>query len=79
MATALQIDLIHFGVMMTIAVELGLISPPFGLSVFVVQSTLNLPSITVGKVFLGASYFLIPMIIVLGIVAMFPWTCRVLL
>lgn len=78
-ATALGIDLIHFGVIMTIAVEMGLISPPFGLSVFVVHSTLNEPSITVGKVFLGTSYFLIPMIVVLAAVALFPGTTRILL
>jgi tripartite ATP-independent transporter DctM subunit len=36
-ATSLGFDLIHFGIVTVIAVEMGLLTPPFGLSVFKVK------------------------------------------
>ncbi|MFY7983708.1 MAG: TRAP transporter large permease, partial [Burkholderiaceae bacterium] len=40
-AQAFGFDLIHFGVITVLAVEMGLLTPPFGISVFTVKSTLN--------------------------------------
>lgn len=42
-ATGLDFNLIHFGIIIVIAVEIGLLTPPFGISVFTVKSTLNDP------------------------------------
>jgi len=39
--SGMPIDLVWFGIVTVIAVEIGLITPPFGLSVFVIHSTLN--------------------------------------
>ena len=35
------VDLIWFGIVTVIAVEIGLLTPPFGISVFVIKSTLD--------------------------------------
>src|SRR3546814_12635509 len=46
-ATSFGMDLIWFGVLTVVAVEIGLLSPPFGVSVYTVKSALNNPSITI--------------------------------
>ena len=40
-ATSFGIDLIWFGIITVVAVEIGLLTPPFGLSVYVIESTLG--------------------------------------
>lgn len=42
-AVALGIDPIHFGIMITINMELGMLSPPIGLNLFVTSSLTKLP------------------------------------
>lgn len=37
----MNIDLIWFGIVTVLAVEIGLLTPPFGISVFVIKSALN--------------------------------------
>ncbi|MEO7850978.1 MAG: TRAP transporter large permease subunit, partial [Rubrivivax sp.] len=44
-------SLVWFGVITVVAVEIGLLTPPFGLSVFVIKSTLNDPSVSLGDIF----------------------------
>jgi tripartite ATP-independent transporter DctM subunit len=53
-AQAMGFDLIHFGILVIIAVEMGLLSPPFGISVFTVKTTLNDPRVGIETVFAGA-------------------------
>ncbi len=66
------VDLIWFGIVTVIAVEIGLLTPPFGISVFVIKSALDDRSITLGDIFIGAAPFAAMMLIVLGIVLAFP-------
>jgi C4-dicarboxylate transporter DctM subunit len=40
-ARAFGMDIIWFGVITVVAVEIGLLTPPFGISVYTVKSTLN--------------------------------------
>ena len=47
------IDLIWFGIVTVIAVEVGLLTPPLGISVFVIKSSLDDKSISLGDIFLG--------------------------
>ncbi|MCF6232435.1 MAG: TRAP transporter large permease [Rhodobacteraceae bacterium] len=68
----LQVDLIWFGIVTIIAVEIGLLTPPFGISVFVIKSALDDPSITLGDIFIGAAPFAVMMLVVLGLVLFFP-------
>lgn len=46
-ATALGIDPIHFGMIVTLNISLGMITPPFGLDLFVAASTLRKPVVTI--------------------------------
>lgn len=67
-----QIDLIWFGIVTIIAAEIGLLTPPFGLSVFVVHSTLARADIPLRTVFAGSSLFAATMFVVLLLVVAFP-------
>jgi len=71
-AASFDMNLVWFGVVTVIAVEIGLLTPPFGLSVYVIKSTLNDPRITLGEIFAGSMPFALIMLIVLGIVVLFP-------
>ncbi|MFC4671372.1 TRAP transporter large permease [Seohaeicola nanhaiensis] len=68
----MQVDLVWFGIVTVIAVEIGLLTPPFGLSVFVIKATLDDPSITLADIFAGALPFAVIMLAVLGLVMAFP-------
>lgn len=70
--TAMGVDLVWFGIITIIAVEIGLLTPPFGISVFVIKSALDDPSISLGDIFLGAAPFALMMLVVLGLVLAFP-------
>lgn len=72
-AQAFGFDLIHFGVITVLAVEMGLLTPPFGISVFTVKSTLNDPKVSVESIFAGAMPFVGAMFLVLLAVCAFPW------
>ena len=66
----LGVDLVWFGIIVIIVVELGLITPPIGMNVFVVNSVI--PDVTVWTIFSGVWPFLIAMIIGLGLVITIP-------
>lgn len=70
--TAMGVDLVWFGIVTIIAVEIGLLTPPFGISVFVIKSALDDPTITLGDIFIGAAPFALMMLVVLGLVLAFP-------
>ena len=65
-------DLVWFGIVTVIAVEIGLLTPPFGLSVYVIKATLDDPTITLADIFAGALPFALIMLAVLGLVLAFP-------
>ncbi len=73
-AQGMGIDLSHFGIVTVIAVEIGLLTPPFGISVFTVHNTLNDPSVSVEQVFGATLPFILVMALVLVVVAVFPST-----
>ncbi len=68
----LGVDLIWFGIVTVLAVEIGLLTPPFGISVYVIKSTLDDASISLGDIFKGALPFALMMVVVLGLVLAFP-------
>jgi C4-dicarboxylate transporter, DctM subunit len=77
-ASALGFDLIHFGIITVVAVEMGLLSPPFGISVFTVKATLNDPNVSIETIFGGAMpYFAIMGLVLVAIVFM-PWMATAL-
>jgi tripartite ATP-independent transporter DctM subunit len=71
-AKTLGIDLVWFGVITVIAVEIGLLTPPFGISVYVVKSTLNDARITLWDIFAGTQPFTLIMFVVLLLIIAFP-------
>jgi TRAP-type C4-dicarboxylate transport system permease large subunit len=68
----MQVDLVWFGIVTVLAVEIGLLTPPFGISVYVIKATLDDPTITLGDIFRGAAPFAGIMLIVLALVLAFP-------
>jgi C4-dicarboxylate transporter, DctM subunit len=71
-AQAMGFDLIHFGVMVIIAVEMGLLTPPFGISVFTVKATLGDPRVGVETIFAGALPYVLVMGAALVLIALVP-------
>ena len=66
-------DLIWFGIVTLLAVEIGLLTPPFGIAVFVIKSTLgNSSPISLRDIFAGAAPFAVVMFLVLLLVIAFP-------
>lgn len=72
-------DLVWLGIVTVIAVEIGLLTPPFGMSVYVVKATMDDPSIRLADVFIGAAPFALAMLVCLGLVMLFPWIATGLL
>jgi len=71
-AQAMGFDLVHFGILLIIAVEMGLLTPPFGISVFTVKATLADPRIGIETVFAGALPYVIVMGLSLVLIALVP-------
>ncbi|TDK43735.1 TRAP transporter large permease [Antarcticimicrobium luteum] len=76
--TQLGVDLIWFGIVTIVAVEIGLLTPPFGISVFVIKSALDDPDIPLGEIFRGAAPFALMMLVLLALVMIFPALATVL-
>jgi tripartite ATP-independent transporter DctM subunit len=69
---ALGGDLVWFGVVAVVAVEIGLLTPPFGISVYVVKSTLDDQRITLRDIFAGSFPFVICMTLVTLLLVFLP-------
>lgn len=76
---ALGFDLIWFGIVMVMVVEISLITPPIGLNVFVIKSMM--PDVPLGKIFKGIVPFFCADIVRLMLVVFLPglalWLPRV--
>jgi len=67
-----DINLVWFGIVTVIAVEIGLLTPPLGLAVYVIKSTLVQKDISLADIFIGAAPFALTMLVVLILVMLFP-------
>ena len=65
-------DLIWFGIVSVVAVEIGLLTPPLGLTVYVVKAALGNTQVKLGEIFAGAFPFVIIMILVTGLLVAVP-------
>jgi tripartite ATP-independent transporter DctM subunit len=63
-------DPVWFGILIVIVVQIGLISPPVGMNMFVVKSML--PGVSTATIFRGVIPFVVAEIVLLGIVIAFP-------
>ena len=79
MAEQYGLNLIWFGVVTVVAVEVGLLTPPFGLSVYVIKSTLQDQRIGLGDIFRGTAPFTLMMFGVLLLLIFVPQLSLVLL
>ncbi|MCH8531989.1 MAG: TRAP transporter large permease [Saccharospirillum sp.] len=68
--TGLGFDPIWFGIVVVVAVELGLITPPIGMNVFVMKSVA--PDVELGTIYKGVTPFVITDFIRLGLLIAFP-------
>jgi len=68
-AYALKIDPIHLGIMITLAVEMSVVTPPVGLNLFAVSGTSKIPLMSVLK---GSVPFFVGDLTVLLLVIFFP-------
>jgi C4-dicarboxylate transporter, DctM subunit len=68
-ATALGIDPVHFGLLVTLNICIGMITPPFGLDLFIAAGTLNRP---VENVIAGIGRFVLVNIAVLVLISYVP-------
>ncbi|MEO1406729.1 MAG: TRAP transporter large permease [Pseudomonadota bacterium] len=66
------LSLVWFGIVTVIGAEIGLLTPPLGISCFVIKSTIEDPSISLKDVFLGALPFAFIMLLVLILIIRFP-------
>ncbi len=68
--TSLGFDPVWFGVLIVMIVQIGLISPPVGMNLFVLNSLL--PEVGLSQIFRGCWPFVVVMIVMLGFLIAFP-------
>ena len=74
-----NVDLIWFGIVTIIAVEIGLLTPPLGLACFVIHNNLADDRIRIDDIFWGAAPFALTMLVVLILVTLVPELATMLL
>lgn len=77
--TSFGADPIWMGIVIIVAVEIGIITPPVGIAVFVVHDTLARKDISLGDVFIGVFPFVLIMVAVLALLVVFPQITLMLL
>ena len=66
-------DIVWFGIVTVIGAEIGLLTPPLGISCYTIKSTIKDPSITLAHIFYGAFPFAVIMLLVLILIISYPW------
>ena len=66
---ALGIDKVHFGIIMTLNLAIGLFTPPFGINIFVAQSALGMRTVDIYR---GVLPFFFIFLVVLVVVTFVP-------
>jgi TRAP-type C4-dicarboxylate transport system permease large subunit len=78
-AKALGIDMVHFGVVVVVNIMIGLLTPPFGLLLFVVANMTRQPLMAIVR---EALPFILMAVVVLAIITLVPdavlWLPRML-
>jgi tripartite ATP-independent transporter DctM subunit len=70
-AKALGIDMVHFGIVAVFNIMIGLITPPYGLLLFIVSAISGAP---LGSIIRSVTPFVFAMIVALAIITLFPET-----
>lgn len=67
---SMNLDLIWFGVIIVLVMETAMITPPIGMNCFVLRGAA--PELELGEIFKGAAIFIIPILLLIGILYLFP-------
>lgn len=67
---ALGFDLVWFGIIVVLVVEMGLITPPVGMNCFVLNGVA--PELKIEQIFKGAMRFVVPILVLVGLLYAFP-------
>jgi len=67
---AMELDLIWFGVIIVLVMELAMISPPIGMNCFVLKGATD--DLTLEQIFKGAAIFIIPIVVLIIVLYLFP-------
>ena len=67
--TQVGVDPVHFGVVMVLNLMIGLLTPPFGMVLFVMVQVGNVPF---ERVVWATAPFIVPLIVVLGLITVYP-------
>jgi len=67
--TALGFDLVWFGVLVVVNLQIGLITPPLGLDLYIVRNTFGIP---IGELLRGVLPFIIVLLVFLALLIAFP-------
>jgi tripartite ATP-independent transporter DctM subunit len=67
--SAMGFDLVWFGVLVVVNMQIGLITPPLGLDLYLMRNTFGIPT---SELLRGVVPFMIPLLIFLGILVAFP-------
>jgi tripartite ATP-independent transporter DctM subunit len=70
LVVGLGFDPVWFGILIVVVVQIGLISPPVGMNMFVVKSML--PRIATSTIFRGVTPFVVAEIVLLAVLVAFP-------
>jgi tripartite ATP-independent transporter DctM subunit len=76
---SMNLSLVWFGLITVVGAEIGLLTPPFGLSCFVIRAAINRDDISLNDIFYGAFPFAVVMLLVLIVLIAFPQLSLVLL
>ena len=71
MFTALNLDLIWFGILVIKYLEIGMITPPVGMNVYVIKSVVG-DKIELETIFKGVAWFLVCDIAVIALIVAYP-------
>ena len=71
-AGTLGFDQIAFAIIGVVAIEAGLLTPPFGICVYTVRSCVDDPDVTLSTIFLGSSPYWVILLLLVVLVAVFP-------
>lgn len=66
---AADVDLIHFGIVMTVNLSIGMFTPPFGVNIFVAQSVFKQP---LSVIYAGVAPFIMVSLVVLALITYIP-------
>jgi len=72
MVVPFEVDLVWFGIITVISVEIGLLTPPLGIAAYVIKSTLDNDEISLFDIFAGAFPFAVIMLLMVILIIAVP-------